>query len=726
MVFMHRRAESAGRIAAGILAVSLAAAAGAIARPQAEAPPAVTAARAANGSLKPDAAIEVTLSRPLRPEEGRIGMMIGNLDVSPLVTRAGLALRYQPRILALPGGSMDLVVYLVSTDDTWRELARFPIRIGEPDASPAAAAQPPKPSDTTNAATGSPGRRFHLKPALTAGMKSQAASSVFPKVDDPRHTFADATMQGNLQGGFSAGPVQLQSQFDLVGTSFRNEALRFGQMGNTAPRVDLSGFLITLQVGKATMRAGQLNIGRSRHLINSFASRGVELSVPLRSWLDFSAAAVNGSNIVGWSNFGGLNNKKHQVLSGTLGLELYPKRPGGARLEFTVMDASVLPLAGFNQGVVSDAEKSRGFSGRVILSDGAQRFRLDGAFTRNLFTNPHDPTLAQQPGIVEVGRTWQNAHYVDASAGILRNLKLGGDRLLNLNFNFRQERLDPLFRSPAAPTQADRMQNQFELAGSVAQVQVQYSHTRFHNNLDDLNSIMTTLTRQNALQVAAPLAAIFGNASRTYAWLPQVSFSNVQVRSRGRGFPPVGFISQSQVPDQVSSVQTAGIEWQVARWRWGYRFNRSFQDNRQPERESADLRNLVSGWTAGVAARDNLDLGWDLNVESARNFEANQTDRLWKTGLNANWRMTPQMTLMAALSATMAGDLRHDRKSRNAETDIQWSYRLGFGRSEWKRIQSQVSIRYANRYARISDNLAGFSSLTRLQTLNVTLSFSFF
>ncbi|MCI0352432.1 MAG: hypothetical protein L0Z53_23695, partial [Acidobacteriales bacterium] len=91
-----------------------------------------------------------------------------------------------------------------------------------------------------------------------------------------------------------------------------------------------------------------------------------------------------------------------------------------------------------------------------------------------------------------------------------------------------------------------------------------------------------------------------------------------------------------------------------------------------------------------------------------------------------NWRMTKQAALVAILSGTMGGDLKQVSRSRNGEVDLQWSYRLGYEKGEWNRVQSQISVRYANRYARISDALFGFNSLTKFQTLNITLTFTLF
>jgi hypothetical protein len=37
------------------------------------------------------------------------------------------------------------------------------------------------------------------------------------------------------------------NRFEIVGSSFQNEALRFGELGQKAPKVDLSNYLVQVQ-----------------------------------------------------------------------------------------------------------------------------------------------------------------------------------------------------------------------------------------------------------------------------------------------------------------------------------------------------------------------------------------------------------------------------------------------------------------------------------------------
>ena len=350
-------------------------------------------------------------------------------------------------------------------------------------------------------------------------------------------------------------------------------------------------------------------------------------------------AAINGTSIVGWNNFFGLNRRNHQIVSATLGFELLDKRPGGLRVEAAAVHGSLLPIAGFNQGVINDAEVSDGASLRFAATDKAQRLKLEGGFTRSRFDNPVDPLLNQNLAVVPVRETARNAYYLDSGYALLKNLKLSESKTANLTVNYRLERVDPLFRSVAASTQADRFQHEIEMTGSAGEITATVSHQRFNDNLADIPSILKTLSQRYAVIVSVPLASFRPVSTNHSSWLPRLAYSSNRIHQFGRSFPlNAGFDSTSQVPDQISTLHDFISEWQHEKWRFNYHFNYSFQDNRQPGRASADLRNLINGFTVGLNPHTAFDLNFDLNIESAKNFEILRTDRTLRAGINSTPR----------------------------------------------------------------------------------------
>ncbi len=681
-----------------------------------------------------DAQLELRLNRPLATSEGRLAILLGQTDLTALFIAKENVLSYGPSALPLPLGETTVEVYLVSSRDEWKLLGRFPLRVAAKASAPAAQAPPP----TSSAAK--PKRfgfdKFIIAPTLTLGIKSQVAETHFPATNRPaRPTFADEIMRAGLRTQMSRDGFNLQSQFDLAGSSFQREALRFGVLGKEAPYVDLSSYTIQMQVGhgnQTRLMSGQTSFGTNRHLVNNYESRGITLRIPLGARSDLSLAALNGTRIVGYDNFFGLDERRHQLQSATWGFEFLPKRPNGLRFESTFLNGSLMPRTNFNQTTVTDTERSRGWGLRVVASDPAQRLQLEGGFARSLFTNPSDSLLNQGFQVVPVHATTRNAHYLDASYQLLRELTVSKTRKANLTLSLRHERVDPLYRSIGAGAQADLSQNQVDLIGSLGEVSINASIGGFDNNLDNLPSVLKTLTRRRAFNLNTPLAPLLNQKDKQSVWWPRIAFSYDRTHQFAPRVPVNGGFdgndnNLSFIPNQVSLNQFFTADWQLTKLRFGYRFNRSFQDNRQVRREFADLKNQVNVFTLGLSPRAGLETNIELHAESAENRETKRTDHTLRFNFNLNWRITPLMTLTANFSNTTLGDLARTASSRNRDFSLQWSRRIVFKEQQrFRKMQAQFFIIYANRYARSSDTTFGFNNLRKAQTLNSGLNFTFF
>jgi hypothetical protein len=561
---------------------------------------AVRAAFDGQAPVLPNEKIELSLSRALRPVDGSLAVTIGDTDVTAMLTVEAAIVSYTPR-LPLPAGASDVTVWLVSSGNQWKEIARFPLRV--------AAAAPFNGSsgaDESSNAQAAPGPKRHwgfdkIEPIknVSLNLKSQPGSYAFPAPPPgtTRDQFNDLAGQASLGVAFKRGALVWSNRFEMTGSSFQNEALRFGELGQKAPNVDLSSYLIQVQHGASSFTLGHVSFGAQRHLINGFSSRGMTAKMAFGKRADFTAAAANGTGVVGWSNFLGLDRRKHQMLSATLGLELLPSRPQGLRIEAAALSGSLLPLNSFSRRALTDAERSEGGSLRLIASDPQNRFKLDAGFTRSRFINPSDPLLEQGLNVTPARATTRSARYADASLALLRDLKISSQQKENLTFNFRHERVDPLFRSAGASAQADHFQNQFELTGGAGEVNFTASHTRFNDNLNNIPSILKSLTRREGLNVNLPLQALIApfiarkeqangqTSARPFSWLPRLGFTVDRVHQFGAFMPINAGFRPDLVPDQVSLNYNLNAEWQFRKLRFGYRFNRSSQDNRQPGRE---------------------------------------------------------------------------------------------------------------------------------------------
>jgi len=665
----------------------------------------VTASFAERSSVTRHEPIALHLNRPLQPEEGKLAVLVGATDVTNLFTATAEALSYAPDALPLPTGDTELTVYLVSSHNEWREIARFPLRVLAKRGFERAA----------------------VIPALNLSNKSQVAEGHFPDAfRPPRVTYQDFTSQVNLQTEHVRSRSSVRSQWSVVGTSYRKEALRYGEKGEKAPPIDLSGYLLQVQESGLQVSLGHVSHGRQRHLISGYGSRGALLSATLSGRADLSFAAVNGTGIVGWENFLGLKERDHRILSGTFGVEALPRRPGALRLEASYVDGSLLPRNPFNQATINDAEKSRGVGLRLVASTMGQRIQVEGGFARSRFTNPPDPFLAQGTEVVPVKETARNARYWDLTLGVLRNVSLSPNLPANVTIHHRHERVDPLYRSVTAYVRPDFVENAFEVQSNVGVVTTQFSHNRSEDNLDEIPSILKTKTRGNAFNLGLPLASLFGTVAGPRRWLPLATYSYDRTHQFGATLPTHGGFSRAHVPDQVNHIHTATLDWQAARWRFGYRFSYALQDNRQESREKADFVNRTSTLSLGLIPFGTLNLNVDVAFEGAENKEINRSDHTQRYGLNLSLQTTKSSALNVNLSTTLSGDDAKTSERQNSVVNLEWSLGFGFGRGERKLLKGQLFLRYAWQEGRSEDRIFGFADSTKNWSVNTGVNLSVF
>lgn len=641
-------------------------------------PPAVTAAFGARAVSTTDALL-LTLSRPLDPAEGRLAVLVGTTDCSDLFTAAGTAAMFTPAAWTLPVGTTEVAAYLVTPAGEWRPLGRFPLTVAAPEAMPRA-----------------------LRPTLDLAFKGQLAEDHRPDTNaPPRATFQDLSMQAALEADGTSGDATRKASVKLVGTTFRNEALRFGALGEAAPLIDLSGYTAELGHGRARLAVGSLNRGSHRHLVNQFDSRGASATLPLGRPAELTVAALSGSQIVGWDNPLGIDTRAHRILVGTVGVELVPARPGGVRLEVSALTGSVLPLANYNQGLVRDAATSRGLGVRVLFNDGSGRVRLEGSLSRSRFRNAADLELESGLPVAAEEASAADARYGRAEVDLLR---LGSGTALPVTFTVsaEHEQVDPLYRSVGAQPDADRRQDAFGTTLRLGEGAVQVTHARAEDNLGRVASILTTLTRQVSVEASLPLASLAAGGGRRSPLLPALGYTLARVRQLGAGLPPDSDFSATHVPDQLSVSHTARAQWQGETHSLGYAVTVSRQDNRQPGRETADFAQETHQASFGFVRSERFQASLDFQLERARNEERSETGRVRRVGINLDRpaRRGPGLTAIVGASWTDAEGA--GRTGRNLEADLMASWRLRWSKGT-SGPSATVFVRWATQRARALD-----------------------
>lgn len=652
--------------------------------------------------LAPTAGLELELSRPLTAADGRLAVLVGTLDLSALVTVRGNRARYRPRGVHLPPGESDLVAYLVDGTGGWQEIGRFGIRV----------------------LTRGGFERARVTPSVTLHSKGQLLEGHAPTGNvPPRAEFQDFGLNLGLQSDHARDGWTIRSQANLLGVTNRQESLRFGQRGDQAPRFDLSDYLIEIQRGRAGLTVGHLTYGSHRHLIRGFEGRGLGLSLPLGRVASLTLAGLSGSKLVGWSNPLGVRDGAHRLLGGTFGLELVPRRPGAFQVEVSYLTGSVQPQAGFSQGAVIEPEESRGGGIRLAASDASQRLRLEAGFARTRFTNPHDPALAQGAALVPVRPVTRSARYLEAGYQVLRDVTITPAMPLTLALAARHERVEPLYRSVAAPeSRADLHQNAVQADLGLGPLSAQVVHTRGHDNLDHIPTILTTLTRSTTVSLALPLPALAGAPP---SWLPMLTYGLTRLHQRGDSVPTLGGFTPTFVPDQVSVSHTLGATWQGAGWRAGYQLNRATQDNRQAGRDAADFVSQVHLVSLGITLASDLDLGLDGGFERSDNRELAQQSTTHRLAGLVIWRFTATSALVGSVARTRMADSPRTLEQTVTDLRLELSQRMRLPGARPERPPAQLFVRYTHQ---LGDRraVAGAPDRRRSWSVNSGLTLSLF
>ncbi|NJO13446.1 MAG: hypothetical protein HC872_08275, partial [Gammaproteobacteria bacterium] len=520
----------------------------------------------------PAAAATCDSARWLDPAEGfcvllpsdapRSGLRVflGHTDVSLWfrVSEDG-RLSYQAGSIALAHGEQELVVR-AQQNGAWAEIERRIVRILAP---------------------GGYQRRLG-RHAANLTVESQRGFGTPGSAARPR----TLDVGGQAALGFELARAGSLWRFDssLVGSSHRDAGLRYSQLGERAPRIDLSEYQLSFTRDGTEAYAGHLVAGRHPLLLQDFDARGLLWRQKLGSAGDLAVGRLNGSTIVGYDNLSGLGDTGHRIDTMTAGVELLRARPGALRVELSWLDGAVRAIDDFNAGEISDAERSRGVGARIQSSLFDNRLRTDAAWASSRYVNPQDPLLAQGSELVPVRAQSQQAQFYDLQWEVLRPGAEGDAAWPEVHLHARLDRAEPLYRSVGSGLRADSELVQVSVDSNWDVLSLGIAAQRHVDNLDRIPTILRTGTRTRTLTGGLNLPVLFGKSAPAASW-PVVTVRHLQQQQRARNAPES--FQPSHLPDQRNRELALGLRWS---WRTGNGRSSSSTSSRTTAREDASAR----------------------------------------------------------------------------------------------------------------------------------------
>ncbi len=699
------------------------------AKPDAKVPPLATPID--RTALRPTDEIRVKLDRLPTPDQGKLAVFVGAIDVTSQIKLVDNEVVYNPGNNPIALGDTDVVVYLVKNATDWQELTKLPIRISksiDTAQTPPTPNQPPAPQSAPTATPSQSAGDLKITPTLNLNLKSQFSERRTPDAGvAARPTFTDLAFQGGFSTEFASGTLSQKSNFNFLGSTFKAEAIRFGQLGELAPSVDLNEYLIDTTWGPVQFLMGHTCHGNHPFLLNNVCSRGIALKSKLTDRLSLDLSSLRSESIVGFDNIFGIEEEDNNTNAITLGYQIIKTEAGGGlRFETSLMDGSKLAQGDFNEGEIVDAERSKGLGFRITGNDNGSRLKFDAGYARSTFTNPSelDPELTEGLDVVEVEPVTKDAYYLEASYDLFKDVSIGQDRTFSLALNGRYERVNPQFQVLGAGITADRLQALYGMTINLAGAGLQIQHTENEDNLAAIPTILKTRNRLTSLNLNLPLQTIFKSNS---VFLPTVTYAYQLNRQFGVNLPIPelsDFDDPSKIPNQVTTNHQIGASWTIDTLNFAYQHTNTFQDNRQIGREQSDTLNISNQITTSWQASPRFQLSLGLNLTDATNFETNITQSTIAPTLGVSWELFPELIWTFNINRSDNKDSLNNNfnRSDNLETILTKRFKI---LASQKELPGTVFLRYSLQSTRNQDRVFNLNTDATIHVINGGLSLSF-
>lgn len=625
---------------------------------------------------------------------------INNTDVTELVSAMGEGrFRYNSTLVPLPSGEIELVVYS-GLQGNWQQIHSEPMNV-----------LTPKGFERANLAVSG-------SVSVDSQWDADATGDIAPPEEEQFHN-------GNLQLAFASeherGNFNLETGANVVGVSKQENALRYGEDGERAPKVDLSDYIVSAKKGRLKLALGHITYGNNPLLLNGLSNRGVNGGYKIMPWLDIGFTQQSGSALAGWDNFLGVANSKHRISAGSIGVELPTSMPGRLRIEYTWVNGQTESKSDFGAGQVTDVEKQSGWG--ITLDTGwfDERLTATVAWAKSRFSNPLDEALlsnefGETP--VEVRETSDTAWQFQVAYELLRDSS--PERPFSATLSWQKQRADAQYRALAAFPSADNLSEQFRARGRLYAANWQLQHGTSEDNVDNIANLLKTRTRDNQASVELDLKQLF---TTSHAALPKANVRLQQMHQYALNKPnsdDSDFNGDSHLPDQMNDLLDLSLDWSLGNFSLGYAWSQSKQDNRQPGREEADFDRLNHALNGSANLFDSVSL--NLSIGRAKNLDKEQQTEFYNRNgsLTVVWQMGSDWSLDTGYS------LNRDFTSLGSSESQSTAVHLGLSQN-WTLggISGQWNLRYAEQRNRSLDTTFDFDSRAENWAITSGLSIQF-
>ena len=635
-------------------------------------------------------------------------VLIGANDVSNLFTLVDNNLVYEGGI-PLPAGENEIIVNQL-VNGSWQPIGNTNLQVMT--------------TSGFKQAEWTPRLEININSQLDESVSGDATASENPK-------FSDVTSSIGLTTHHENDNYSIDSNFNLLSVSNREQAIQFGNKQLNAQKIDLSDYQVSIIKGEHNIVLGHTSYGSNALLIDNLSRRGISWQYQNEDELSFNGAVLNGIDIVGFNNFTGLQNHSKQYVNALgFGLNTLTDYRVSVRVEGTYIDAQRLSQNDFGISEVVSAEKNNGVGFKFTAIDAEGLFNGDLTIALSRYTNPDDEFLDFGDELVELETETSMAHNLNLAYILLQEWETPFGNTANLTLSASHVKTDPLYQTLTSFVQANVMSQQFGAQYQIGNISGNIGSQSSEDNLDKLVNILTTKTDNKSFSANIPIAQMLLDSESTdepSPWLPSLDYSFQDTHQFASSSPNAdisGFNGDSHLPDQVTKSHNLTASWQLETDSISLQASFSDQDNRQIGRENSDFLSLQHGISYNWQQSEQISWSFALGRNRQFDKEGGKIQYNDSATVSFNWQSEDGLALSINYGLSEDNDSLNEAENTATNADIGLVKNLVNG-EWWFPADGSISLRinYSDSKSidRIFDQLNSLGTTTAL--LGINLSF---
>lgn len=567
-------------------------------------------------------------------------LMAGQQDITAFMTvLSENSFEVDLKGLGLEAGNQSLELLAPDASGQPKVIQRFevdiPIQVAQPEVDSGVLGVTPQPEKD--------GFKFGITLGVKARFHNHDRFSATP-VSAPasvatRNTYADLTSQVALNYNEAMANGQLSAQGNLVGSSYRSEAVRFANSGNSADKLDLASYDIQWKNEKLRFSLGHISTGSNPLLANGISNRGLGMVWQLNETWDVGVSTQSGLAIVGFPNPTGITQANNHIHLLSTGWNIWQKDGGKLRAEFSNISATQTPSSQNGIGQMQERSNSSGWGLRLLGNTSDQRARVEWNWATSQYRAPN----TMNPGFPSP-QDRGNASQLQIGYDLLQNwvASEGSKWPISVTMQWKNERIAQAYRSLGAGVTGDVQSWTLNWNGTIGPIAWQLGNTHRQDNVTSDVNMPTNLADTTQYGFTVPISQWAGK------WWPTFGYNATRAHNRMDPTRLPGFIPAVSAANLHQRQDTYDLNWNWDTLTTGLKFNRAKQDNRDLTNNDTSARSQEITWAWKALPTLDLNGSIGINRDESSTSGISHTRNTFQVG--TSWRFGQRWTLAANLS----------------------------------------------------------------------------